>query len=196
MKVLCFLIATFLCSLTLADGQSHPGIYQVVDQDDNLVDFFSKLEFSGPSLIEANEVIVTFPTTLVGETNKILLKKIDGEWVGNTELFDFLRCGSTASYDFSCLMVFNPDKVQVIESADPTFFNLSMQPFVGLNQVQSFATESFNPAGVLNINSQKTKLALVAAGFSGDEFEHRLRVAKQFLSEPIGWIRYRNSGLY
>ncbi len=194
MKVLIFIGILTVTLSTWAQNTTHDGVYQVLDSEGHIVEFFSELQFEGDNFAEAETITLLFPETLAGESNRIELENIDGTWLGHPDLFESLECQADEVYDFSCFMVFNSENLLKTEKWTAAQNHMTLNAFSGFLNASAAVPEV--GAGVLKVNKLKAQQALEAQGFAGEVLEHRLSVVDQFFSEPIGWIRYRKSGVY
>ncbi len=194
MKVSMILGILLIAISSWAQSNTHDGVYQVLDGEGNVVEFFSELQFEGDNLAEAETITLLFPKTLAGESNRIELENVDGTWMGHPDLFETLECHADEVYDFSCFMVFNSESVLDTEKWMAAQSHMQMNAFSGFLNASAVVPEV--GSGVLKVNKLKAQHALEAQGFSGAPLEHHLSVVDQFFSEPIGWIRYRKSGVY
>lgn len=180
-----FLTIIFLFSLnSLAKTQM--GTYEVPVEDEALKEFAffdSAINYSGKSIAESDELIVTMPIELTGIENKFTLKKKtleDGNytWVSNSDLFTQLQCDGYV--DLVCEMHFNPEAVEVIQDRE----------LGALGAFMATSLSNFGSPGILQINRGLAAEAMFEKGLSQDLINKKLEIVDKFSSEPIGIMRY------
>ena len=190
MKTVIALIFIFTGLSSFAKTTIHEGSYEVPRDDGKIVDFPSTVEFEGDSLAEAKEFTVTFPKQLVGVENKFVIKKVGDHWEGDSDLFDEVDCSSSdLVYDFSCRLDFNKEKVvDITEKEDTSIQTLiptlpTPQAFTA-DFTSSDPTSLFVDKNLAIENMQMASLSASAIGVRKDSIDI-------FLSEPIGFFKYR-----
>lgn len=189
MKSIIHLIVLLSSSMSLAKTQIHEGSYEVPRDDGKIVDFPSSVQFEGSSLAEASEFTVTFPVQLTGIENTFVIKKVKDQWEGNPELFEEVTCTSDEFvYDFSCRLKFKKDKVIDVTDIDENSI-LHLIPSLPTPQLTA-DFESKDPA-TLFVDKNLAVEAMQLASLSAASIGEKQKSIDIFLSEPIGFFKYR-----